>query len=378
MKRLLIFMALILVAAGCSKDDASTPKTPSDTWDGTIATSFAGGVVYAEGTNAYTISTPAQLAYLADLVSTHSCNMSGKTFTLTANLNLNDKDWTPIGIYGNERYFKGTFDGGGFTISGLYINNSDAYIYVGLFGYVYGATIKNLSVAGSVTSSEADTYVGGVVGRDSEGSTITNCYSSVNVTGSSGSFACIGGVLGDGTDTFITNCYSSGSVTGGENAKVGGILGYIASSTTYPRITNCYSSGSITGGDSANVGGIVGHGEDAYITNCYSSGSISVNSGSDFGGILGAAPSGSGSEPTITNCYWNSAVTNCVGSGNIKDSSSGYEAKSSTDMQASSFLTLLNSNAVTYNSGSVPAQACAWVSGTENYPTLDFDTIAGN
>ncbi len=328
MKRLLLFAALILAAAGCSKDDTSSP-TPSG-WDGTPATEFANGD-YDDGKNDYDIATASQLAYLAELVSTDGNTMSDKTFTLTANINLNNVEWTPIG---NETTkFQGTFDGDGYTISGLKIDN-DTDKYIGLIGYVSDATIKNISVAGSVKSSKDSANIGGVVGcvSNSGTSTIINCYSSVAVEGN-GTRNYIGGVVGqtNGASNAVTNCYSSGDIKGDDsNASVGGVVGSASSST----ITNCYSSGSVTG---TYVGGVVG-----------SSGSA-----------------------TITNCYWNSEnITNCTGSGTSDSDSNGMTA---AKMKESSFVVTLNVNATTYNDGT--GIACAWKSGSNGYPTLDFDVV---
>lgn len=96
--------------------------------------------------NDFYISTSADLAGLADLVNT-SFNLYGKTFHLTADIDLGGVPWTPIG---NETYvFSGTFEGGGHAVTGLYIDGSEDYR--GLFGYIFNATVKDLSVSGSVT-----------------------------------------------------------------------------------------------------------------------------------------------------------------------------------------------------------------------------------
>ena len=124
-------------------------NSQTDTWDGSaIDTSWAGDG--SEG-NPYKIATGAQLASLAQKVA--SCR--GKYFKLTADIDLANHEWTPIGRltadYINTA-FKGNFDGGGHTISNLFIANSSDFS-VGLFGYIDNATISNLRVSGSITGS---------------------------------------------------------------------------------------------------------------------------------------------------------------------------------------------------------------------------------
>ena len=130
--------------------------------------------------------------------------------------------WTPIG---NTTYkYTGTFDGNGHTISGLYFNDETAN-YVGLFGCVTNATIKNIGVAD--TYFKGYNYVGSICG---DGGTIINCYNKGSIVGSY-SYAYVGGICGsNGT---ITGCYNLGKVSGSEYA--GGICG------SGGRLTNCYS-----------------------------------------------------------------------------------------------------------------------------------------
>ena len=266
---------------------------------------------------------------------------SGKYFKQTKNLDLSAYYWQPIGIYylrtgtTARRYFSGNYDGGGFTISGLYTpaGSGNAYSYQGLFGYVYGysstqATISNVGViysfiqgyrcvggvvgtaelgiititncynTGSVTGN--DDYVGGVVGYAY--ATITKCYNTGSVTLTATYKENVGGVVGCAYNSTITNCYNTGSVTGSYN-YVGGVVGWAYENVT---ITNCYNTGSVTGG--SYVGGVVGWAyENVTITNCYNTGS--VTGGSYVGGVAGYASSSSSSPVTIINCYNAGAVT---------------------------------------------------------------------
>lgn len=164
------------------EDDISllNDENGTDVWVGTIAEKFAGGT----GTVAdpYRISTGAELAWLAAQVNDGN-DFSTKTVTLTNNIDLNNKAWTPIG--NSDSVFAGTFDGNGHTISGLYINITGSYypakkgrLYQGLFGCVEDGTVQNLIVTGSVTigneKSVNVSYIGGIVGINNGGK-VQNC-----------------------------------------------------------------------------------------------------------------------------------------------------------------------------------------------------------
>lgn len=125
-------------------------ENAADAWDGTDNTSWYTDAEEDAGTadKPYEISTAEQLAGLAQLVN-GGTNFSGKTIKLTADIDLGNRAWTPIGDDG--WIFGGTFDGQGHTIVGLYINNSSQN--QGLFGYVdRSAIVQNLIVTGSVTT----------------------------------------------------------------------------------------------------------------------------------------------------------------------------------------------------------------------------------
>lgn len=167
-------------------------------------------------------------------------------------------EWFPIGYYydrdGNGTYedvcYNGTFDGQGYTISGLYFNNTNQG-YVGLFGQIEsGAKVQNVGVIDSYFCAEK--HVGGVCGDNNE-STVTNCYFSGSVLTISGSF--IGGVCGNNRKGTITNCYNIGSVLTTSGGHIGGVCGY-----NYGTIANCYYSGSVaqyaTTAGASSVGGL--------------------------------------------------------------------------------------------------------------------------
>lgn len=154
---------------------------PVDAWDGTTAEAFAGGTGTKD--NPYQISNGAELAYLAQQVNSEEIDSEDTFITLTNNIDLNNKAWTPIG--NSDSVFAGTFDGNGHTISGLYINITGSYspakkgrLYQGLFGCVEDGTVQNLIVTGSVTigneKSVNVSYIGGIVGIN-DGGKVQNC-----------------------------------------------------------------------------------------------------------------------------------------------------------------------------------------------------------
>lgn len=187
---------------------------------------------------------------------------------LTANIDLEGQEWTPIGqykSYSENVTYGGTFDGDGHKISGLSINATTAY--QGLFGYVKGGEIKNLTVAGSVTTS-----------------TKSSAYSA--------------GIVGYGSPVTIENCVNQATVTATQKGYIAGIVGY--TSTTGSSISGCTNQGAVRGaGD--YVGGIVGTANNTVIKNCINSAEI-VETGKPggysycVGGIAGAINSSSSIE----------------------------------------------------------------------------------
>ena len=224
--------------------------------------------------------------------------------------------------------FSGIFDGNGKTITNLYVNYPDNnvqainYYSTGLFGYLDGARIRNLTVSGSVTGYRE---CGGIVGSV-ENSVITNCsfsgvvrgFNSVGgiagyiegttITGTSNAGGTVtatdpdyaaGGLVGVTEVSDISDCSNASAVSGTQNA--GGIVGYIYSSTT---ITNCYNTGTVRT-NQRYAGGIVGQiaqieqsERGSAIRACHNTGSISGTWNGNVGGVVGKAQSA-----TIINCY---------------------------------------------------------------------------
>ena len=191
---------------------------------------------YKDSESSFEITTPEQLAGLAQLVNGGN-TFEGKTITLANDIVLNEgvlkengelndnasnfKQWTPIGE-GFNYQFKGTFDGNGHTVSGIYINNENADDQ-GLFGYVDNkGEITNVRVEDSYINAKND--VGGIVGENY--GTVSNCSNSGTVIGVA-NFVSVGGIVGQNGGT-VSNCSNSGAVTGTgspNSAYVGGIAG---------------------------------------------------------------------------------------------------------------------------------------------------------
>ena len=213
----------------------------------------------------YQISTADQLKLFRDIVNGAGGQTQnrGAYAVLTADIDLKNEEWTPIGNYteGNQIYYEGTFDGGGHTISGLDVTGK--FRCASLFGAVKGGTIKNLTVAGNVShnynSMGLDCHVGGIVGSALDAATIENCSNNCSVTGGSGDF--IGGIAGSNIDNArIIDCYNVGTITGTFNGT-GGVTGF-----NIGTISNCYNVGTVKG--SHAVGEIVGD-NVGTVKNCY-------------------------------------------------------------------------------------------------------------
>ena len=209
-----------------------------------------------ESDGSYTVTSADGLMNVAELVN------GGKTdinITLDKNIDLTGKGWTPIGTdYDNS--YKGTFDGGGHTITGLTFTTNDEY--AGLFGYLNRAgTVKNVVMEGvQITSNQIyGGSIGGVVG--SSWGTIENC----SVSGSISGTVYVGGVAGQtNSSATLTACYATGNVTleiaRKKNIAGGGLVGMNAGSRG---LLACYATGNVTSTGSStgqvHIGGFLGN-----------------------------------------------------------------------------------------------------------------------
>ena len=245
-----------------------------------------------ESNGSYTVYNADGLLNIAELVN------GGKTdinITLDKNIDLTGKDWTPIGTdYDNS--YKGTFDGGGHTITGLTFTTNDEY--AGLFGWLNRAgTVKNVVMEGvQITSHQIyGGSIGGVVG--SGWGTIENCSVSGSVSGT----VYVGGVVGVQIGGSITGCSSSATVKG--MVDVGGVAGQTNSSAT---LTACYATGNviIEMDPKKNIAGgsLVGMNAGSSLLACYATGNVTSTGSSTgymhIGGFLG------NNYTTVTAGYW--------------------------------------------------------------------------
>ena len=242
-----------------------------------------------ESDGSYTVTSADGLMNVAELVN------GGKTdinITLDKNIDLTGKGWTPIGTSFDNSY-KGTFDGGGHTITGLTVTTNDQF--VGLFGYLNRAgMVKNVVMEGiQITSNHMFGCTGGVVGYS--WGTIENCSVSGSVSGTD----CVGGVVGSQKAGSIIGCSSSATVKG--KHYVGGVAG-----EKWGTMTACYATGNVTleiASQKNNFGGgVVGLNGGSRVLACYATGNVTSTGSSTgkvhIGGFLG------NNYTTVTACYW--------------------------------------------------------------------------
>ena len=337
----------------------------------------------------YQISNRAELYWFAGLVNGTLPDGGGKnlsanailtaniivnTGVLDANKNLVSKsdltEWKPIGTHLSP--YTGTFDGQGYTISGLYFNNPTSS-YVGLFGSIgangkisnvgvldsyfqfselgggvcgvnYG-TVRDCKNTGSVRGLAA---IGGVCGLNEEGGIIENSFNEGTVSGTGDNAQQVGGVSGYNNGT-IKSCYNTASVSG--QNSVGGVCGLNSRGI----ITNCFNEGTVSG--QTFVGGVCGNGCGVTTTNCFNGGIVSGQS--HVSGVCGYDYNYDG---TLTNCYYLSDTAK--GGINGKDVSGTAEERSIEQFKSGEVAYLLN--------GSTSEGELAWYQklGTDAYPVL--------
>ena len=296
------------------------------------------------------------------------------TGVLDANKNLVSKsdltEWKPIGARWSS--YTGTFDGQGYTISGLYFNNPTSS-YAGLFGSIgangkisnvgvldsyfqfrefgggvcgvnYG-TVRDCKNTGSVRGLAA---IGGVCGLNEKGGIIENSFNEGTVSGTGDNVQQVGGVCGYNNGT-IKSCYNTASVSG--QNSVGGVCGFNSRGI----ITNCFNEGTVSG--QTFVGGVCGNGCGVTTTNCFNGGIVSGQS--HVSGVCGYDYNYDG---TLTNCYYLSDTAK--GGINGKDVSGKAEGKSIEQFKSGEVAYLLN--------GSTSEGELAWYQklGTDAYPVL--------
>ena len=242
-----------------------------------------------ESDGSYTVTSADGLMNIAELVNGGKSDIN---ITLDTDIDLTGKDWTPIGTdYDNS--YKGTFDGGGHTITGLTVTTYDKY--AGLFGWLNSAgTVKNVVMEGvQITNNHSSGFAGGVVGNS--WGTIENC----SVSGSVNGEVYVGGVVGKQTSGSMTGCSSSATVKGTVN--VGGVAG-----ESWGSMTACYATGNVTleiyPGKDISGGGVVGFKGGNSVLACYATGNVNSKGSSTgnvhIGGLFGYKYA------TAIACYW--------------------------------------------------------------------------
>lgn len=306
----------------------------------------------------YLIEDAADLEKFRDMVNDEeSSTLCAK---LVSDIDLSGKEWTPFNPksgYVTQAY-AGIFDGDFHSVTGLIINSEASN--QGLFGVINGATVKNLKVVGSVSSS--GNYVGGIAGKVQQG-TIENCSFSGSVaTAKSGGYA--GGITGyagnsDTQTAQITGCVSTASVSGSDKGIVGGIVGY----AKYSEIINCYNAGSVNG--AKRSGGIAGQLQNnCSAKKCYNIGTVSgSDTASDICDFLYKSAA-------LENCYY--ATQNFgAGEGSAKNCCKILTADTLLENLGSAFASDLNK----INDG---YPVLSWQNAAVSIPKEPRITIGGN
>ena len=391
--------------ANLTAGTAGTATVTATTEDGSKAASCTvtvSGAVPSIVNDVYQLGTEAELVWFAGQVNDGNTAIHA---ALTNNIALTDA-WTPIGDTVNQ--YSGAFDGCGKSITGLNVtdtgNTAGTSAYLGLFGYVNGATIKNLTVAGTISNtvvSTTESYAGGIAAYAGGGVTIENCHSQVEI--STSQFAHCGGIVGKISapslnPTTITRCSNTGLISGAilsSDANIKRYLGGIVGVGYNVAITESYNTADILAADSSSgnelagsAGGIAGDlsgdsGADTAVDSCYNSGMVqaytrcagliasqganvtlknSYNAGLVRRYTNGTAMRACGSavyecEGIVENTYGITGGANYLVYDSSKasiDSLSGL--KSAADMQTEAFVTQLNDggSAFTYVSGGYP------------------------
>lgn len=306
-----------------------------ENWDDQGSTDANSTIEIVDGV--YQISTASDLKLFAQMVNRGNNSINGKLLN-DINLNGSENDqWTPIGNSSKNNYI-GDFDGAGFMVSGIYINDEEeGSAYKGLFGYLAYADIINLGVSGTITTKGNR----------------------------------VGGIAGYATMCEIVNCYNLVEVTGGN--YVGGILGYqFVGRYNWASVANCYNLAHVSGKDC--VGGVVGYCGN-YVTSCYSS--AQVTGDTNVGGVVGYLADKSYSR--ITSCYYNSVyISEGVGGAEDGNTVKDTEGVTAGYMKTQDFVSKLNYSAYQYNIEIenweyLTVETCAWKAVSGDYPVLDVD-----
>lgn len=402
MKKGLAILSLLFIVSLLTSLLVPLPISAAESkWSGNAADKFSAGDG-SEG-SPFIIATAEELAYLAVSVNSGN-NYFGKHIRLETDINLDSKNWTPVGYYANEtESFNGIFDGNGHTVGGLSCVTD--LKYAGLFGVLLGATVKNLSVSGvnitaaaysggiagsatggtniincrSAVDNISATTAGGIIGRVSkEGNTVTLCFSEsvvVSQNATTNSFA--GGIAGSAGDTVISFCGNYGNVSacaGTTYSVAGGIIGTQGADKLPADVNNCFNTGNISaisGGTVYLAGGIVGRGghvAGGSVENCFNTGCASIENqtaaaaADHIGGVFGALK---GNVNVISNTY--SSFSPAFGE-NTNGQANADNCKVITEAE------IKGSAAVT----TMKLNSAYWMAQSADIPAINSDAILGS
>ena len=316
------------------------------TWDGASAAPWTKGSGAAS--SPYIIETAEQLAYLAQQVNAGT-TYSGKYFKMAADIDLNGKQWTPIGT--DSAPFKGVFEGGHHIVYNLYISN-DNIDRVGLFGYVADGGISSLGVENcnikvyDHSARQNIITIGAVAAFVSNSSTLEYCYATgkTNVFNDAGDectpynshWTITGGVFGRVENTDVMYCYNEVDMTEGTHRDAGGVIGYGIGST----VTFCYNAGDVRAlycrAGILGWSGATNVSERNEIFGCYNSGRITTCQ------PIGPIPDNNNYNGGIVACAAFTSIYNCYTVGYMDN----YSGNSSFAIAANelAWVSLRNSN----------------------------------
>lgn len=295
------------------------PVLQGEAWDGVSKSAFTSGS--GSESDPYQIFTAANLAYMAERVNAGDAAYVTAHYILMNDIDLGNCQWIPIGKGPSEQWdyytasgtsaFKGGFDGNGKTIHGLNMTGRIQNCYAGLFGSVYSAKIKDLTIKNAVLEARCPGSANfhGILAGGAHNSTMSNCVIDGGQIKGCDSMSEVGGLIGlvsasDDSSGTISGCASSAKISG--TAWIaGGLIGVLNSST----VTGCMSAGEQVAVDGGSVGGVVGRVQKGSVQYCQS-GTGKVEGDYSTGGFAGTIEGG-----TIKDSYCTGAVTSTSSAG---------------------------------------------------------------
>ena len=331
------------ITVGTNNDFGGDLEGADEVWDGETVRTPTPVIDDTTGEEYYPVTKASDLAGLAELVngiqSRAAAEVRSFDIRLTCDIDLGGYQWTPIGTKTNN--FIGTFDGNGYTIKNLFIEDSEAKegkAYIGFFGYAKDATIKNvtfenvnLNIA-CLDIDHSQGHIGAVAGSLEGTSKIEDVTikgdikveSTVTANGASRVAVVAGGnAYGDVTMKNVHVIANEGSYLKANN-YVGALAGQLQGKSVFE---NCSSNIDVTG-TKFFAGGIIGLAAgDQTFTNCHTTGDVKILAGREgrgndhyrVGGIAGGWADGKTNVCTLTNCSYNGEVSGTNADGSVAE-----------------------------------------------------------